>query len=216
MKTSAALIIATIATTPAAAGDWSGLYVGVGGQYTEFGGSNRYSGTSSEADIRGMQPSPIVRLGYDYERRGVLVGVGLTIARGASDDADIFVPTPGAPGDGVTIYSDIDVPVTLTARAGIVSERWLVYAEGGIAFVETETDMIFRDGGVEYEANETDRNLLAPTIGIGFARQLGGGFEIDAAVRWMALDWDAHPGIEGQRTTFRDGLSAAVTVAYRF
>lgn len=173
--------------------NWSGLHIGVfGGQAqgdvratelftTAFGGNfyaptaNRY-GFEDNVAIFGGQ------VGYDWQRSWAVFGVAADLGQmnvhGSIADPN-FLPVP-QPEVRPATSVDYGLNGAVTARLGFALDRVLIYARGGVAFVEAKgstVDICSRSFCGIPTITATGDDVLA-----GFA--MGGGFELALSHHW--------------------------------
>ncbi|WP_169738475.1 outer membrane protein [Afifella pfennigii] len=162
--------------------DWTGGYVGL------FAGWGW--GDVNVSDINGYNAAPPggnfgydtdgfyggLYGGYNFQWNWVVAGLEAEAAwLNFDDNAQFpgFVGVPGRAGDSVASVES-DFYGSLTARLGIGLDRVLVYAKGGVAFLNTDFSYV--------DTNATGTTLVAGTSNDDWlaAWTLGGGVEVAA------------------------------------
>ncbi len=139
MKVSSLPVLVMIAglAGPAAAQDWSGVYVGghfggvqTGGAYDAFTPWNGFAGF----DMQGLGASVLgggVQIGRNWDQGSYVLGLE---AQGTAFGANRTSTTSILRGAGVPPFSrEVSNMVTLTPRIGVKTSNMLVYAKAGLA-----------------------------------------------------------------------------------
>ncbi|WP_182084984.1 outer membrane beta-barrel protein [Aureimonas sp. ME7] len=132
--------------------NWTGFYVGgqAGVAFNNDAGDVRYnpntgafattafSGGSGDSDDAAFIGG--VHVGYDYQINNFLVGVVADINYiDASSNSSFSITSAPGVVDTFGVSSDINFVGTVRAKAGIVADRFAVYATGGLAYADTDT-----------------------------------------------------------------------------
>lgn len=139
---------------PVSIADWTGFYAGIFAGYGMASGETDTVGTAAFLTLipGGIVPEDLdmdpggflggLTAGYNYDFGGFVLGAEADIALSHFDDSDSFV---GGAVLGTTLNTSISQTYnyfgTLRARAGYaVTPDLLLFATGGLAFAEIETD----------------------------------------------------------------------------
>jgi outer membrane immunogenic protein len=180
--------------------DATGLESTVG---TFYNISNTY-GFDDNGFVAGAQ------VGVDWQWRWFVLGLG---ADAGFLDLDGSVVDPTSPGgDTVTSFSS-DFHATITARGGVAFDRLLVFAKGGVAFLNAEAEtvdacVIAPCGPLTVSASDEDV-LFGVTAGGGLEYALTDRWSAGAEYRWVHIFDELHPA---GFVTPSDPFSQIVTV----
>jgi len=159
--------------------NWTGFYIGanLGGHFAKdeigtisggFVGSGRVdanSGTSLSPNgvIAGMQ------IGYNWHVGRMFLGLEFDAnSLSGSASRTVSFPPPINPADFMTNSSKTQFLTTLRPRVGVVLDRWLIYATGGLAFETFITNDTFTFTGATNLTGIDKRNTrTGETIGLG-------------------------------------------------
>jgi opacity protein-like surface antigen len=119
--------------------DWNGLYVGASVGAEQGRARWGYPGGSTDPRVGGILGGP--RVGYNWQREGWIFGLegewNWTDAKGGANCGPLSVNTATAivaPLWQMTCNAQESWLATITPRVGVVWDRALLYAKGGIAF----------------------------------------------------------------------------------
>ena len=132
---------------------WTGFYIGgqAGVAFNNDAGDVNYnsntgafsttafSGGSSNSDDAAFIGG--VHIGYDYQINNFLIGAVADINYIDASSTSTFSIT-SAPGvvDNFGISQDINFVGTVRAKLGVTADRFAVYATGGLAYADTDTE----------------------------------------------------------------------------
>ncbi len=118
--------------------------------------------TSANLDISGYMLGGQIGCDYQFASNWVL-GI-----EGAASGGDIggktTVTTPGIAGDTATFKDTTDFLSSVTARAGLAWDRWMLYGKGGVGFVNDRYNIADAFTTYNFDGVET---RLGWTAGVG-------------------------------------------------
>lgn len=174
---------------PVPMADWTGLYVGVHGGY----GWGRWDGALSYDD-EAKYPSLVfdhsdkrmngnswlagLQIGANYQIGRIVFGAEADVSWTDLSSARTFLPYPKNPGSPAwEIENQLDMLGTVRGRLGFANGPVLVYATGGLAWgnVESNIQPVYKGGFVSAHGNFDETH-------IGYA--IGGGVEWMLARNW--------------------------------
>ena len=172
--------------------DWSGVYVGVQGGYTQarsatdvtLGGAwstetatlRNYVASNAGARQRDSDVNAGAQIGFNYQTGDVVLGLegefsllngGQTVSRG---------PLTASPGLTYTFTNTIDPKhmYAIKGRAGVSLGDTLVYASGGWAWTRANLGLSVRSNGNYLKAGSVDRTLDGFIVGGGVEQKIAG------------------------------------------
>jgi outer membrane immunogenic protein len=194
---------ASLGAQAAAAGDWSGVYIGghVGGAFGDVDWTNVSNASTGDMDLTpgetiSQEPDGILggaQLGYNLQFTNWLVGIELS---GSALDFDDTTSNPNtAPEEYVT--SELEWLATAAARFGWTWQDSLFYLKGGYAAGKVNTSHIDPGAGEDgvadsYSTDETHSGWVA---GAGLEHQIGDGVSIGLEYNYIDLGSQDHSGI---------------------
>jgi outer membrane immunogenic protein len=124
---------------------WTGFYVGVQAGYGWSSISTAFTGlggvTAGELEDEGFVGG--AHVGYNYQIGSFVVGLEADLeAAGFGDDT---VGVRFSDGTILRAESDVSFQGSLRARLGVAFDRALIYATGGFAFANFETDYVLTE-----------------------------------------------------------------------
>ena len=170
--------------------DWSGLYLGghIGGGWIDSSGTFTGTtgtpldptGTSYNLNNSGFLGG--LQLGYNFQMGNWVFGVGGDFSWiGASQDT----ATSGSLIAGSVIHSQEETNwlATLTGRVGYAWNNWLLYAKGGVGWIDQTYGGYATSGGATVQVNDATDTRTGWTV--------GGGVEWGFWRNWSAfLEYD--------------------------
>jgi outer membrane immunogenic protein len=195
---------------------WTGFYIGgnIGGAWASGTLTDNFTDVSFDTDHSGFIGG--VQLGYNYQFRNLVIGVEWDFdwtSIGETSNS-VFVPGFGT----LRASADTDWITTLSARAGLTFDRWLVFVKAGGGWVQNSTSITNLDSGAVISTSRTNSGWL-----------VGGGVEYAFNglewTRWTAkLEYDflqlsdrTATGFSGDTFTFeRDIQMLKFGLSYRF
>lgn len=181
---------------------WKGFYLGINGGYgfsgdsgdiayfenkgLPFGGQvNTSAGFELEGGFIGGQ------IGYNFQMPGrFVVGIEADLQKSYLDD-DFDRSNTGAPlfFDELRGHSELDYFGTVRARLGYAFDRTLLYATGGFAFGEVESEAIsFALNGQPSGRYRFDKTLTGYSVGGGVEHAIGKNWSIKADYLYTDLE----------------------------
>lgn len=170
--------------------DWSGVYAGIQGGYTqarsatdvtlggqwsaETGSLRNFVTNNAGARQRDGDVNAGAQIGFNYQAGELVVGLegeftllngGQTVSRG---------PLTATPGLNYTITNTVDPKhmFALKGRAGLSLGDTLVYASGGWAWTRAQLGLSLRSNGNYLKAGSVDRTLDGFIVGGGVEQKL--------------------------------------------
>ena len=173
---------------------WTGCYIGgnIGGAF----GNASANANSSEVSGNGSGFAGGGQIGCDYQLSGgFVIGVRELLDYTSNNKSGTFAS--GALAGDVANFNNQWFD-TLTARAGfVVQPNWLLYAQGGVAWVHTSS------------------NVTAGGVQIGQGSNSGTGWTMGGGVEWMfAPHWSTfleYNYMDSGRNTYATTTGASVT-----
>jgi outer membrane immunogenic protein len=169
------------AVAPAAAFDWSGIYVGahIGGGWATNDVSD--PGLGIVGALLGVPPVQTVdssgiagglQAGWNYQIGRLVVGseVDFSWADVNGTNTTTFTSALLAPASiSRTLTANTDWLVTSTVRLGIAHDRWMVYSKAGAAWAHTNytSTWVGNPGGVPIFNGAGDKTAVGWTVGLG-------------------------------------------------
>ncbi len=151
--------------------DWTGFYVGAHAGYGEasfdgiFDNSEIGEGLPDEATyVSKLTADGFIggaQAGYNYQSGNLLLGVEADITL-----TDIRDEIADGAGDDV-VEADLDFLASLRLRAGLVSDRLLVYGTGGLAYAGGEFTVIDDRGDIDENSADVDIDVFGAVVGGG-------------------------------------------------
>ena len=134
------------------------------------------------------------QVGVDWQWRWFVLGLG---ADAGFLDLDSSVVDPTSPGgDTVTSFSS-DFHGTITARGGVAFDRLLVFAKGGVAFLNAEAETVdacaIAPCGPATVSASDDDVLFGVTAGGGLEYALTDHWSAGAEYRWVHIFDELQP-----------------------
>jgi outer membrane immunogenic protein len=153
--------------------DWTGFYIGghVGYGWAEKDWRDAFGlnvSNKGNGFLGGGQ------VGFNYQINQFVLGVEGDFSWSGINGGTTISPTLAAPL-GSTFNTDVNWVSTLTGRAGLAFDRWLVYAKGGVAWAN--------------DSFSTNRYTLPATVEVKDTRvgwTVGAGVEYAFAPAWSA------------------------------
>ena len=195
---------------------WTGFYIGanIGGAWANGTLTDNFTDVSFDTDHSGFIAG--FQLGYNHQIRNLVIGVEWDFdwtSIGETSNS-VFVPGFGT----LRASADTDWITTLSARAGLTFDRWLVFVKAGGGWVQNSASITNLDTGAVVSTSRTNSGWL-----------VGGGVEYAFYglewTRWTAkLEYDflqlsdrTATGFSGDTFTFeRDIQMVKFGLSYRF
>ena len=180
---------------------WTGFYVGVQAGYVWAEADRALRDTVLGVAIVGGGGGDLdgfvggAHAGFNYQFGSLVVGVEADLEGiGADDDATIVNALQV--GDRLTVSSDVDFQGSLRARFGFAFDRALIYATGGLAFVNFNADFAYTDPfGVVTTGSFGDDTEWGWTLGAGVEYAFTNNFTARVEYRFTQID-----SIDGRAT----------------
>jgi outer membrane immunogenic protein len=182
--------------------NWTGFHVGGYGGWafgdidaTElvspggvFYNANNTYGFSDNGFVAGAQ------VGVDWQWKWFVLGLG---ADAGFLDLDNSVVDPTSPGDDTITSFSSDFHSTITARGGVAFDRLLVFAKGGVAFLNAEAETVdactVAPCGPATVSASDDDVLFGVTAGGGLEYALTDHWSAGAEYRWVHIFDELNP-----------------------
>lgn len=167
---------AILLTSPAMAGEynWSGLYVGAHGGYSDWSLARPDDSTSPTQGVEGGFGGGQVGVDFQLPGNGIVLGALADISFGDLDN------NPITDGGTIMVNSEIDRFGTIRGRLGYSFGRVLAYGTAGAAWVKGSTT-----------------EVCPPGAQFGFCSRVGAYTETDDFTRW---GWAYGGGLEAKLT----------------
>ena len=209
--------------------DWTGFYIGVNGGGSAGRSTTDVVLTPTSTFLVGPGPFALgsvshymvgglggVQAGYNWQTNAAVVGLEADIqATGQKGGAQLpavlqvltaclapCVPVPPTPTMGTVGFAQqLRWFGTARARVGFTpADRWLVYATGGLAYGEINTDATVMVAGVSSTAPSYSQTKAGWVVGGGIEAALGGGWT--GKVEYLHMDLGSVSGTFVSTTTF--------------
>lgn len=153
--------------------DWTGFYIGLNGGFGSahamasgpIGGVNVSASQDLTGAIGGGQ------IGFNWQTGPVVLGIEAD-AQFANQRKDEVLCPASICGTDVTLKDEVKSFATLRGRAGFVVERFLIYATGGLAYVELHSTLSAAVGGATVDLGGWSDTRAAWTAGGGVEFQV--------------------------------------------
>jgi len=162
---------------------WAGFYVGLhaGGTWgsndvTDVDNYNEENFSFDDnAFIGGAQ------IGYNVQRGSAVFGIEGEFGYLGFDNSKQAPSRVGLPGDSVASFQG-DLYGTLTGRLGIASDRFLIYAKGGVAFLSADASFIDTNpaGDLLVSGTKNSDTLTGWVVGGGVEYALSNNWSLKA------------------------------------
>jgi outer membrane immunogenic protein len=158
---------------------WTGFYIGgnIGGAWANGTLTDNYTGLDFDTNHSGFIGG--VQLGYNYQIRNLVIGVEWDFdwtSIGETSNS-VFVPFAAST---FRASADTDWVTTLSARAGLALDRWLLFVKVGGGWVQNSASITNLTTGATASTSNTNSGWL-----------IGGGVEYAIAGHWTArLEYD--------------------------
>ncbi len=197
------VVVAAFGAQAAAAGDWSGVYIGghVGGGFGDIDWTNVSDGSGAVMDLDpgetiSQEPDGILgggQIGYNFQMTNWLFGIELSGSALDFDDVTLN-PNPGGTEEFVT--SEVEWLATAAARLGWTWQDSLFYLKGGYAAGKVNTSHVDPSAAVDasvdsYSTDETHSGWVA---GAGLEHQIGDGVSVGLEYNYIDLCNQDHSG----------------------
>jgi len=160
--------------------DWAGAYAGIHASY----GSGEFDGIYDNAnDVPpGYQFSDLDpngwgvggHIGYNYVQDNVLFGIEADATYLHLNDDDLYVEIQGAnPSD--PMGGEIDLVYSVRGRLGVISDAWMFYGTGGVAWANYEVTTTNTFNGLSGSQSHSDHGWV-----------IGAGAEYAINANWIA------------------------------
>jgi len=196
---------------------WTGCYIGanIGGIFTN--GSATFDGVEVSRDNSGFAGGGQIGCDYQFSGGWVIGFRNMFDGTSVNRSRNFFDPAFGAPG---TVSGNLNWFDTLTGRLGYsFTPGWLLYGQGGAAWVKTSTDVAI--AGLTFGGNSNTRTGW--TAGGGVEWMFTRGWSAFLEGNYMDLGDNNHlafgPGVCAAGCTFNTHATAAtvlVGVNYRW
>lgn len=171
---------------------WTGLYVGghVGGAGVSEDGAliaapppllfplGTVIGSSGSGIIGGAQ------IGYNWQVNRLVFGVEGDFSF-SGVNASVTTPSTLIPGAVNTVTADYNWFATLTSRVGYTVDRWMLYAKGGVAFMNVDYGGNATIGGANFIVNRTSDTRSGWTLGVGVEHAFSGNWSWKLEYNYM-------------------------------
>lgn len=154
---------APMSTEPGVTFDWTGFYVGATagygwGDYTLFSLPPGTVGTGPNVSVDGFVGGGTI--GFNWQNDNWVLGIEADISSGP--DGTTPVGTSGTTWACITglCNADIEYFGTVRGRAGLATDRWLIFATGGLAYGHVS-------GGIFSSAQQGGGSATGWTAGVG-------------------------------------------------
>lgn len=146
--------------------DWSGFYLGanLGYAWSDASAGATVGGLSLDATQRLNGAAGGVQGGYNWQLGVALLGIEADFQL-TSQESTFSYSAPGVTASG---FNRLPWFATVSGRAGIVVDQWLVYGTGGLAFTQIKTT-----GNATLGGTAVSLNMSEPQAGW----VIGGGIE---------------------------------------
>jgi outer membrane immunogenic protein len=182
-------------------GGWTGPYIGIHGGWADgnWNGPLRYDDHNpawvgnlkfDDSDQKSAADGWLagVQIGYDRQLGRIVLGVEADASYADFTGYDEFLPYPKNPGSPAWgIETELNFLATLRGRLGVlVSPDLLVYATGGLAFAQVDSNIAVLGKG--YSATgEAENNHFGWTVGGGAEWKVFGNVSLKAEYLYVDL-----------------------------
>jgi outer membrane immunogenic protein len=209
---------ADLTPLPVPAFTWAGAYIGGQAGYAWAPGANRISGVDPYSGIAfassiGQTLSGVIggaNVGYNLQFNQWVIGVeGSVDGTSLTNTAGLAFPD----GTSLTAHTGIPVQGSIRGRLGFAWDRFLIYATGGVAFGEFNSQYNYGGFGLA-----VGRTRLAPFFGSSYFSETqagwtaGGGVQYAITPNWSVraeyryTDWGSFNELLFGSTAFPKGF----------
>jgi|SRR5579871_2249142 len=190
---------------------WTGIYIGanIGGVWTRDSVTDTLTGTSFSTDNSGFIGGG--QVGVNYQINNFVIG-----AEWDMDGTSLSKTSPQVlTGIGTLQAStNTDWIMTLTGRAGLAFDRWLLYVKGGGAWVQDSATITNLTFPASVSASNTSSGW---TVGVGAEWAFANAWSAKLEYDFVRLDNNNFNTFAGDTLTFnRDFNMVKAGVNYRF
>ena len=197
---------------------WSGAYIGGQVGYAWATGANRVSGVDPYSHVAfassiGQTPNGVIggaNVGYNLQFNQWVIGIEGTVdGTSLTNNAGLAFPD----GTSLTAHTSIPVQGSIRGRLGFAWDRFLVYATGGVAFGEFNTQYYYDGFGATigtvhrapfFGASYFSETQVGWTVGGGIQYAITPEWSVRAEYRYT--DWGGFNDILFSGTTFPTGF----------
>jgi outer membrane immunogenic protein len=210
------------AFTPVPVFTWTGFYVGLQAGYTWGEDDNDLVVTTGPAAFGGVASADLegfvggAHAGFNYQFGSVVAGLEADI-EGLAADGDVAVV---APAGTLAISSEINFQGSLRARLGFAFDRALIYATGGLAFVNYDATYAFTPAAGGFTVVDFDDTLWGWTIGAGIEYAITNNITTRVEYRYTQFDSQDNgfnfTGLVGSGNTEPEFHTVRAGISYKF
>lgn len=190
---------------------WTGIYIGanIGGAWTRDSVTDTLTGATFSTDNSGFIGGG--QVGVNYQFSNFVIGAewdmdGTSLSKTS--------PTVLTPIGALQASTHTDWIMTLTGRAGLAFDRWLVYAKGGGAWVQDSATLANLTTGASITGSNTSSGW---TVGVGAEWAFAPAWSAKLEYDFVRLDNNNFNTLPGDTLTFnRDINLVKAGVNYRF